>query len=66
MRLIDADRLETIFSERKRKYWTEHSYTKAREAGAARFFVHEAPTIEAEPVRHGEWLESESGYSIAK
>ncbi len=55
MRLIDADALATIFSERVRRYWTEHSYAKAREAGAAKCFVCEAPTIEAEPVKHGKW-----------
>ncbi len=56
MRLIDADALVAIFSERGRKYWTEHSYVKAREAGAAQTLVREAPTIEAEPVRHGRWV----------
>jgi len=55
MRLIDTDALVTIFSECGRKHWIEHSYVKAREAGAAQVFVREAPTIDAALVRHGKW-----------
>ena len=55
MRLIDADALVELFSERGHEYRKEHSYSKAREADAAQCIVRQTPTIEAEPVRHGYW-----------
>ena len=46
MRLIDADALEEIF----RKTY------KVDDKGVICAVIDEAPTVEAEPVRHGEWL----------
>lgn len=56
MRLVDADNLKNILSE---KIKTTTSYLTKR---ALRLFIDlldTMPTIEAEPVKHGKWLEVE-------
>lgn len=65
MRLIDADRLETILLTLVgKKLWR-----KPRQTIMLLFaldIIRHTDTVKAEPVRHGEWLESESGYSKAE
>ena len=57
MRLIDADIAEKIMSERytelAKEYGHYDHYTTGY--GDALSVIEEAPTIEAEPVRHGRW-----------
>lgn len=58
MRLIDADeslkRINDIFPRR-----TESDYQKGIAVGMAmaKVAINEQPTIDAEPVRHGHWIE---------
>lgn len=50
MRLIDADKLKEDMSKRQ---------IEKRDLNASFFAViNEQPTVEAEPVRHGHWVES--------
>lgn len=59
MRLVDADRALKIVES----YRTTHGTTLGRHSGVADI-IYEAleklPVIDAEPVRHGEWIESRS------
>ena len=50
MRLIDADALKTTTSIQRANFNT---------LGSIRQWIDEAPTIDAEPVRHGKWLHPE-------
>lgn len=52
MRLIDAD----AFSEQYGSYYTEQG-TAEEFIGTVGELIAEQPTIEAEPVRHGRWIE---------
>lgn len=56
MRLIDAD---ALFENLK-----ENDYFKARTVAtiSAKAVIHFAPTIDAEPVRHGHWVICSDGY----
>lgn len=58
MRLIDADKLEDILVNHGFCYCNESDYSDGVASGflLARDDVKEAPTIEAEPVRHGKWI----------
>ena len=48
MRLIDADKLKISYD--------------GHFVGVAKNDLDNAPTVEAEPVKHGHWVESEEGY----
>lgn len=58
MRLIDADALEDVLLNHGFYYCNESDYSDGVAYGflLAREDLKEAPTIEAEPVRHGEWI----------
>lgn len=60
MRLIDADALMRQL-EKKRSEPGKQRYTKGFNDALMRFrsMIHSAPTIEAEPVRHGRWEEED-------
>lgn len=55
MRLIDADALtsevQTCYKERRLSEFSKDIVAR---------FIDGAPTIDAEPVRHGEWIETET------
>lgn len=57
MRLIDADKLEDILVNHGFCYCNESDYSDGVASGflLARDDVKEAPTIDAEPVKHGHW-----------
>ena len=57
MRLIDADKLEYVLAKHQAHYYGDSDYYEGISQGfnLARYDVKEAPTIEAEPVRHGHW-----------
>lgn len=59
MRLIDADKLEDILVNHGFCYCNESDYNNGVASGflLARDDVKEAPTIDAEPIRHGRWIE---------
>ena len=68
MRLIDADELihTTGFAIMFASMFTTDKAERKILKKVQNFFkerVDNAPTIKAEPIEHGEWLESESGYS---
>lgn len=52
MRLIDAEELNTILDEESQKDW---SLPKALLIGFAKQILNDAPTVDAEPIRHGHW-----------
>ena len=60
MRLIDADALEKILAEKFQVH-----YGKSFSSGIHDFFrcvvkqIRKAPTIEAEPVKHGRWIKKD-------
>lgn len=58
MRLIDADALEDVLLNHGFYYCNESDYSDGVAAGflLARDDVSEAPTIDAEPIRHGKWI----------
>ena len=58
MRLIDADALEDVLVNHGFCYCEGNEYNNGVADGflLARDDVKEAPTIEAEPVRHGHWI----------
>ena len=58
MRLIDADALEDVLVNHGFCFCNESDYSDGVAAGflLAINDVIEAPTIEAEPVRHGKWI----------
>ena len=57
-RLIDADALKKSFDEHV--YLVHHGFNET-EYGCTQYGIHqiidEQPTIDAEPVRHGKWIE---------
>lgn len=57
MRLIDADRLEDVLVNDGFRYCGINEYHDGVANGFLRAIddVKEAPTIDAEPVRHGKW-----------
>lgn len=60
MRLIDADFVKQRIQETMNPNYV-YSIVSIQN------LIYEAPTIEAEPVRHGEWLENDNGtYSCSK
>lgn len=56
MRLIDADKLENIIKYAYNAFADESPENVHKSIGATLNIVKEMPTIEAEPVRHGEWI----------
>lgn len=58
MRLIDADALEDVLVNHGFCYCGENEYNDGVADGflLARDDVKEAPTIDAEPIRHGKWI----------
>lgn len=60
MRLIDADALEALYEEGTDPddCYADMAYIRAEH-------IFDAPTIEAEPVRHGRWLNRKrNGYAV--
>lgn len=60
MRLIDADALQQIFNETSTGLLSLQEMSKDTEHMVRAFLmttemIHDAPTIDAEPVRHGHW-----------
>lgn len=66
MRLIDADELlnQLNFCESKENKFdgTMESICNAYFSKMLEMFIVKAPTIEAEPVEHGEWIWDDDGY----
>ncbi len=58
MRIIDADKLRPDMKIFTSAYSTELTKCYSQEA------IDNAPTVDAEPVRHGEWTEKKSGKGI--
>ena len=60
-RLIDADALKVSIDEHV--YLVHHGFNET-EYGCTQYGIHqiidEAPTIDAEPVRHGKWIKADS------
>lgn len=65
MRLIDADALEDVLVNHGFCYCNESDYSDGVASGflLARDDVKNAPTIDAEPIRHGRW---EHGREISR
>lgn len=59
MRLIDGDRLEDVIEDECFNYSGENDFNVGIQNGLliARDFVQEAPTIDAELVKHGKWIQ---------
>lgn len=57
MRLIDADQL-------LQKLQKDPLFTLVEQYGISRV-IGAAPTIEAEPIRHGHWIYTERGFPLA-
>lgn len=59
MRLIDADKLEYVLAKHQAHYYGDSDYYEGISQGfnLARYDVKEAPTIDAEPIRHGKWID---------
>lgn len=62
-RLIDADTLKEGIAELKRSPWYNDGLIPSWQAGIKEAFevvellcINKAPTIDAEPVRHGKWI----------
>lgn len=51
-RLIDADALKVELGDRR----LDHDFCIYGDEATVRDFIDDAPTIEAEPVRHGKWI----------
>jgi len=51
MRLIDANALHTIICED-----SENNYGASVNIAQVLLYIENAPTIKAEPVRHGQWI----------
>lgn len=61
MRLIDADALLKKLEDTSYGYYKTDEYIDGVFAGGiseAEIIVMQAPTIESEPVRHGEWIDT--------
>ena len=56
MRLIDADALREHFKEHEKAARNYRAFESADSWGGAVHDVEDAPTIDAEPVRHGQWI----------
>lgn len=59
MKLIDADKLVTILDEELQK---DDSLPKALLVGFAKQILNDAPTVEAEPVRYGRWIDDKIAF----
>lgn len=68
MRLIDADALEEALREHKFDYSGQSDYFDGVVDGLmlARDDVREAPTIDAEPIRHGKWRKVDYQICVGK
>lgn len=70
MRLIDADTCPELFDEEYRKtrqlieQGEEHLDNLAEGFTEAHHVIQRIPTIEAEPVKHGRWVEAAGGRTI--
>ena len=62
MRLIDADALKAELGDQR----LDNDFCICGDESTIRDFIDDAPTIEAEPVRHGKWItrKSEPGEMI--
>lgn len=58
MRLIDADKLEDVLAKHQTHYYGDSDYYEGISQGfnLAIYDVKETPTIDAEPIRYGEWI----------
>lgn len=61
MRLIDAEKLQRVFNEVSTSIMREPKMTKdiehiVRACIMTTEIINDAPTIEAEPVKHGRWI----------
>lgn len=67
MRLIDADKLEDVLAKHQALYYGDSDYYEGISQGfnLAIYDVKEAPTIDAEPVRHGKWIWEEQVYNCS-
>lgn len=59
MRLIDADKLEDVLAKHRALYYGDSDYYEGISQGfnLAIYDVKETPTIDAEPIRHGKWID---------
>lgn len=59
MRLIDADKLEDVLAKHLTHYYGDSDYYEGISQGfnLAIYDVKETPTIDAEPTRHGKWID---------
>ena len=62
MRLIDADKLEDVLAKHQTHYYGDSDYYEGISQGfnLAIYDVKEAPTIDAEPIRHGKLMRTEA------
>ena len=67
MRLIDGDRLEDVIEDECFNYSGESDFNVGIQNGLliARDIVQEAPTIDAEPIRHGKWISHGSDFTCS-
>ena len=67
MRLIDGDRLEDVIEDECFNYSGESDFNVGIQNGLliARDIVQEAPTIDAEPIRHGKWISHGSYFTCS-
>jgi len=64
MRLIDGDKLVSIFAQRK-EVWRGNGVLPSNESLmwiAAMDITKNVPTVDAAPVKHGRWVENKYGY----
>ena len=60
MRLIDSDALKNTFCNQCDLSETSYTVEDCRKAGCGFMRnIDDAPTIEAEPVKHGEWIDTD-------
>lgn len=64
MRLIDAEKLTEKINMCRKEYNGFNNIDGVRAIDIAQSLIYQAPTIEAEPVRHGKWIKDESEFSI--
>ena len=62
MRLIDADALVAVPNVCKVTEYDETGYGMSYNAVPVKA-IYDAPTIEAEPVRHGQWVHDDLGHT---
>lgn len=67
MRLIDADALQSAITEFREVEYCNGNYSTANGMAIAQTLCNKAPTIDAEPVVHGRWINERvriKGYSV--